>query len=62
MDTTIIVPVGMAAAAVGFFVASYYRFSRPSRSSDRNRQVPQLSTVAVSVAAGADHSRRTPSV
>lgn len=63
MDMTILVQVGMAVAAVGFFITSYYRFSRPGRLNlAKDRRAPQLPAGAASGESGPDEARRLPTV
>lgn len=61
MDMTIVVQVGMAVAAVGFFIASYYRFSRPGRLNfAKDRRAPQLPARVLPGESGPDEARRSP--
>jgi hypothetical protein len=63
MDMTILVQMGLAMGAVGFFVASYYRFSRPTRVNfSKDRRAPQLVSAAATPTADASDSRRLPSL
>lgn len=61
MDFTILVRVGMVLAAVGLFVASYYRFSNPVRLDfARERRAPQLPGAGAEAAESAAGERRSP--
>lgn len=61
---TILVQGGMALAVVGFFVAAWFRFSRPVRVlGGKPRQAPQISAGPSEAApVGTNVNRRSPSL
>lgn len=63
MDITILVRAGMVLAAVGLFIASYYRFSNPVRLEySRERRAPQVPARGSALPGQVEDDRRTPSV
>lgn len=63
METSWVLQVGLGVAVVGFFVAAWFRFSRPIRfKSTRHRTAPQLQGLPSGEVRSSVEDRRAPSL